>query len=438
MTLSRRVLLAAASAALPAARASSAAPTASLGCPAVAGSGRLQFVANSFPALAHVAAIAEGCARPGLQVVFKLTPNARVETEQAFGAAGRSPFDAALVSMAVFANLYARRQLQPLDDLVQKFGPRYRLEEKMLVRVDGRVMAIAFLQNTQTLYYRGDLFARHRLAVPTDYVQMVQAAAVLQRQEPAIAFPIAQGFAKGFDCGTEFVNILASLGGRVFEPGSAQPAFHGALGVEAVGVMRSLLPYMTPNLLASNADDVVNQFQQGKAAMGVLWASRAARMDDAAASRVVGLMQFAAAPAARPGGRTAAHLWWDAAVLPRNNPAQREATFQVLMEGLSEEAVRRGNGLGIWVRSVYEPGRFGTGVALSQQAGAPVWPSEPFFGLAHGEIGKLLPEALVGQRTPKSVLEAAAAAYRRAAAEKGYLGSAVAAVAAVKSSGAGA
>jgi hypothetical protein len=83
--------------------------------------------------------------------------------------------------------------------------------------------------------------------------------------------------------------------------------------------------------------------------------------------------------------------------------------------------VKTGNDLGIWVRSVYSPGRFGTGVALSQRAGAPVWPSEPFFSLAHGEVGKLLPEALAGERTPQAVLDAAAAAYLRSATEKGFI-----------------
>ena len=417
MTLRRRSLLWAA-AAMPAAASQSALAQ---GCEGVPGSGEVHLVGNSFPAVAHMARVAEGCTRPGLRVVFKLTPQASVDTEQAFGAKGRSPFDAALVSMAVFANLYSRRQLQPLTDLVQRFGRQYRLEEKMLVRVDDEVMAIAFMQNTQNLYYRADLLAKHLLAVPTDYAQMLQAAAVLQRHEPSINFPIAQGFAKGFDCGTEFANLLASLGGRFFQPGSARPAFNNELGVQAIDTMRSVMRYMTPNALASNADDVVNQFQQGKAAMGVLWASRASRMDDAASSKVVGLMQFAAAPAVLPGGRSAAHLWWDAAVLPRNNPRQREATFHVLMQALSEATVKSGNDLGLWVRSVVRPGRSGTGVALAEKAGAPVWPSEPFFSLAHAELGKLLPDALVGNRRPRAVLDSAAAAYERSATEKGFI-----------------
>ena len=391
-------------------------------CPANVAQGEINVIGNSFPAISHVARVAEACSRPGLKVAFKLTPLARIETEQAFASAGFSAFDAALVSMGTFSNLYARRQLQPLGDLVARHQQRYAIEERMLVRVDGEVMAIAFMQNTQNLYYRTDLFAKHRLTVPTTYTELRAAARVLQRDEPAIAYPIAQGFAKGFDSATEFVNLLAAGGGRCFEPGSAQPAFHGTAGVQAIDTMRSLLPYMTPNALASNADDVVNQFQQGKAAMGVLWASRAARMDDPTASKVAGRMQFAAAPAVHAGGPSAAHLWWDALVLPRNgNAARRDATFQVLMQALSADAVRAGNDLAIWVRSAYVPGRFGGGVALAQKAGAPQWPAEPFFSLAHGEIGKLLPDALAAQRTPQAMLNAAAAAYRQAAAEKGYL-----------------
>ena len=95
------------------------------------------------------------------------------------------------------------------------------------------------------------------------------------------------------------------------------------------------------------------------------------------------------------------------------------------MEGLSEAAVRSGNDLALWVRSAYVPGRFGAGLALAQRAGAPVWPSEPFFSLAHGEVGKVLPEALTGIRSAQAALDDAAMAYTRAATDKGYLRPAV-------------
>jgi len=396
------------------------APLALAACPDIKGQGEVSFIGNSFPAVGHVARQVEACARPGLKVTFKLTPQAREETERAF-AAGRSPFSGAAVSMGEFVKLQSLGQLQPLTDLVEKYRARYRLEDPMLIRVNGQVMAVAFIQNAQNLFYRKDLFDKHGLKVPATYAEMMQAAATLKAKEPGLEYPIAQTFAKGWDGATEFTNLLAGFGGRFFKPGTAQPAFNDEAGIKAVELMRQMTRFMTPNYLASNSDDVMNQFQQGRAAMGVLWASRAARMDDPAASKVVGKMAFAAAPATVPGGKTASHLWWDGVVMPRNSTADRELAFQVLMEGLDEEAVKAGNDSAIWIRSVYKPTRFGTGVAAAAKAGAPVWPSEPFFSLAHAEIGKVLPEALTGALSPKAALDAAAQAYLKVAAEKGFV-----------------
>jgi ABC-type glycerol-3-phosphate transport system substrate-binding protein len=401
-----------------------AAPLAAAAAPACQGlglQGQVDLVANSFPAMQHLARLAEQCSAREFKVRVKLTPQVQNETELAFASAGRSPFDAAVVSQGVFSTLYSRNHLHPLTDLVRRLGPRYALEERMLVRMNGEVMAIAFMQNTQHLFYRADLFERHGLAVPTSYPEMLACAKVLKAREPGVANPIAQTFAKGWDLATEFTNLLPSLDGRFFEPGSAEPAFQGAAGVEAVALLRAMLPYMTPNALASNSDDVMNQLQQGRAAMGVLWASRAARMDDPAASRVVGKIAFAAAPAARPGGRSASHLWWDGVAMPRNGRGNRDAVFHVLMQMLGSEAVEQGQSLAIWVRSNYRPGRTGVGVQLAHAAGAPVWPGEPFFSLAHSQLGRVLPDALAGLRSTPEVLAGAARAYRAAAIEKGFI-----------------
>jgi hypothetical protein len=41
--------------------------------------------------------------------------------------------------------------------------------------------------------------------------------------------------------------------------------------------------------------------------------------------------------------------------------------------------------------------------------------------LAHAEVGKVLPDALKGERSPRDALAAAAAAYASTAADKGFL-----------------
>jgi hypothetical protein len=90
------------------------------------------------------------------------------------------------------------------------------------------------------------------------------------------------------------------------------------------------------------------------------------------------------------------------------------------VQGLSIESMRAGNDLAIWVRSGWRPGRAGNAVALAQAAGAREWPGEPFLSLAHVEIGKVLPEALTGERSVQSALDAAASSYRKSAIEKGF------------------
>lgn len=383
--------------------------------------GTINIVGNSFPALQHIAKEMEACTQGGVKVQFKMTPEARKETEEAFASSGKSVFDAAVVSGGVFASLQGKGQLQPMTDLVQKYRDKYKLEDRMLVRSGNEVMAIAFMQNAQNLFYRKDLFDKHGIAVPRTYPEMLAAAKVLKEKEPSIEFPIAQTFATGWDSATEFTNLFAGFGGQFFQAGTARPAFNSAAGVQAIELMKAMTAYMTPNYLASNSDDVMNQFQQGKAAMGVLWATRAARMDDPAASKVVGKMEFTAAPAVVAGGKAATHLWWDGVVMPRNQTADRETAFQVLMESLDAETVSRGNDLTIWIRSNYKPTRFGGGVTASANAGAPVWPSQPFFGLAHTELGKVMADALSGRSTPQDALDRAAAAYTKAATEQGFI-----------------
>lgn len=390
-------------------------------CSPIAAKGEVNVVAPAFPSTQHLAKEMESCGSGNLKVTVKVTPDARVETERAFGSDGKSAFDGAVISGGVYSNLVSKGQLQPMTDLVAKYKAKYKIEDNMLVKSNGQVMAVAFQQNAQNLFYRKDIFDKLGLKVPTTYDEMLQAAAVIKAKEPGIEFPIAQTFSKGFDISAEFVNMFVGFGGQMFKPGTAQPAFNSEAGIKTIELMKSMSQFMTPNYLASNSDDVMNQFQQGKAAMGVLWASRAARMDDPAASKIVGKMEFAAAPAAVAGGKSATHLWWDGVAMPKNLAGDRDAVFQVLMDGLDEDSTKAGNDLTIWIRSVYKPTRFGTGVTLSMKAGAPIWPTEPYLGLATGEIGKLVPEALGGAMTPKQALDAAAANYVKAATEKGFI-----------------
>jgi hypothetical protein len=144
-------------------------------------------------------------------------------------------------------------------------------------------------------------------------------------------------------------------------------------------------------------------------------------MDDRTESKVVGLIEFAAAPKGTADGPPATTLWWDGYVLPRNMDGDPDLAFQVMMEGLKEEVVKKHNDVALWLRSVYQPGPFAVGVTASVQAGALSYPMQAQATLAHTAIGEHIDAFLRGTDTAKNALAAAEAAYTKLAREKGYV-----------------
>jgi ABC-type glycerol-3-phosphate transport system substrate-binding protein len=146
--------------------------------------GEVNIIGNSFPALAHIAKEMETCSQNGVKVQFKMTPNARTEIEQSFAVSGPVAFEAAVVSSGVYSGLNAKGQLQSMTDLVAKYKTKYKIEDSMLIKVNGEVMAIAFMANAQNLYYRKDLFDKHGIKVPTTYPEMLAAGKMLTKNPP--------------------------------------------------------------------------------------------------------------------------------------------------------------------------------------------------------------------------------------------------------------
>ena len=70
-------------------------------CGEISGKGDINIVGSSMPSVLHLAKEMETCNRGGVKVAIKITPEARVETERAFGSDGKSAFDAAVISGGV-------------------------------------------------------------------------------------------------------------------------------------------------------------------------------------------------------------------------------------------------------------------------------------------------------------------------------------------------
>jgi len=309
--------------------------------------------------------------------------------------------------------------IRPLDDLVAKYGGH--LQPNQLIKVDGKIMAVAMMVNTQHLMYRKDILDGAGIAPPTSWDEIYAAAAKLKAG--GMDTPLGATMKSGWNLAQEFVNMYPGKGGSLFGEGNAASVNNDA-GVAALQTMKEGMQYMDPEVLVSDSTYVQQQFQQGKIAMANLWASRAGAMNDAAESTVVGKVAMAAAPTAMEGGAPATTLWWDGIVIAKNiTDEEADAAFRVAMEGLDEDMVKANNDAAIWLVKGFEPGPLSEGAIATATAtpAAPAYPSTTRMGLMHTALGNEIPAFMTGERDAVATLAAIEEAYTTAAKEAGVV-----------------
>lgn len=322
------------------------------------------------------------------------------------------------VSNGTLTPLMNAGTIRPLDDLVAQYGQH--LAPNQLIRVNGEILAVAMMVNTQHLMYRSDIFADLGIEVPTTYAQVLEAAATIQ-DAGVVDYPLGATLMSGWNIAQDFNNMFLGFGGE-FVNDDNTPAVNSPAGVQALEMIKALTEYMDPEYLTSDSTYVQQQFQQGKIAMANLWASRAGAMNDEAESQVVGLIAGAAAPQAIPGGIPATTLWWDGIVIAANiTDEQAEAAFRVAMEGMDTEMVTANNDDAIWLIDGYVPGPLAEGAVATAMGNPPAYPSTTQMGLMHTAIGNNVADYLTGAKDAVSTLEAIEADYTTAAEEAGLL-----------------
>jgi ABC-type glycerol-3-phosphate transport system substrate-binding protein len=308
--------------------------------------------------------------------------------------------------------------IRPLDELVAKYGQN--LQDNQLIRVDGKIMAIAFDVNAQHLMYRKDIFDQLGIAVPKTYDEVLAAAKKIQGAK-VVQYPLGGTFQSGWNLGEEFVNMYLGFGGSFFDADN-KPTVNNDKGIKALEMLKALSQYMDPEYLVSDSTYVQQQFQQGKIAMANLWASRAGALNDPSQSKVVGKIAMAAAPAAYEGGKPATTVWWDGITIAKNiSDEQADAAFRVAMEGLDGEMVKAHSEDVIWLIKGYTPGPLAEGAAQSAAAGAPAYPANTAMGAMHTALGNHVADFLTGKKSAEQTLADIEAEYTSAAKEKGFL-----------------
>jgi len=396
-----------------------AASTAFADC-GIEGAGSVRILSNDFEALRVVNDVALACATADVTV----TANATAEHKNIQGPAltvNPAEYTVAVVANNSIVPLLNDDLIRPLDDLVAKYGAS--LQPNQLIKIDGKVMAIAFMGNGQHLFYRKDILEKAGVAVPTSYEDLLAAAQKI-KDAGLMEYPLAASDKPGWDLAAEFVNMYLGTGGEFFAPGSAELAIDNDNGRKVLETMRAMTGFMNPDYLTYDANELNKVWDAGNVALMNQWGSLAgAAIDPATANPdVAANTAFAAAPTIGGGTIPAAALWWDGFTIAKNISDEDAAvSFQAMVKGISPETVAAHPQAATWLVAGFQPGPTAVGVIDNAKAGARAYPMQPYMGLLHTALSAELADFIAGKEDADQALADVKAAYDAAAKEGGFL-----------------
>lgn len=391
--------------------------TAAADCGIAAGSVRI--LSNDFEALRVVGAGALECASDTVRVTHNATSEHKNIQSPAL-TISPAEYTVAIVANNSAVPLIDEGLIRPLNDLVAQYGQS--LQPSQLITIDGAILAVAFMGNSQHLFYRSDLLDQVGLGVPETYDELLVAAEAI-RAAGLLEFPIAAGTKPGWDLGAEFVNMYLGTGGEFFEPGSAQLAIDNENGRMVLDTLRAMTGYMQPDYLTTDAGEMNKLWDAGQVAFVNQWGSLAgAAIDPETANPdIAAVTGFAATPRLGDGTLPSAALWWDGFTIARNiSDEDAAASFQAMVHAISPERLAN-NTAATWLVAGYEPGPSAVGVIANAMGGARGYPMQPYMGLLHTTLSTELADFIAGTEDAEQAMADIAAAYDAAARAAGFL-----------------
>ncbi|UWQ15108.1 extracellular solute-binding protein [Aliiroseovarius sp. M344] len=381
--------------------------------------GNVSIVGNEFPAIHTVANGAAQCT--GGEVKSNLTAD-----HQKINVAGMqgnpAEYSSAIIANSSVVALMNEDVIRPLDDLVAEYGQD--IPKNQLITIGGKVMAVAFMANAQTLAYRKDVLAEIGADVPSTYEDVLAAAEKI-RAAGISQYPVGGAYAAGWNLAEEFVNMYTGHGGEFFVPGSAEVAINNEQGVAALEMMKALTAYMNPDFLTHDSNATGAEMEAGNVMLMNMWGSRMGNLMDAEGAEEQVYSNITVGPPLTVGGGStpASTLWWDGWTVAKNvSDDDAVATFLAMKHGtspaiLNDETMSQA----VWMIEGYTPAPVNDGVFAAIAAGTRSYPMLPYMGLLHTALGDNLADFLLGKESAEQALADAEAAYTAAAKEKGFL-----------------
>ena len=259
--------------------------------------GTIQMVSHRYPALEYYAEKMR-TALPGTAVNTQLMPfDKALELITIAFSSKADTVDIVYASDATFLTFAKNGWLRPLDDLWAKYKTEFGLDdfpESVLktYRYDGKLYLLPHTLNVMLFFYRKDLLEQAGKPPPKTMAEYHALAKSLN--SPLRAGTIS--CLKPVDAGLNEAHwYMHTIGAGWFDD-KWHPIFNGPRGVQAIEAMKEVTHYAQQGFSAAANDECMIALQQDTAAMGLQWATRAKAMDDPNKSRVVGKIDWVAAP----------------------------------------------------------------------------------------------------------------------------------------------
>lgn len=390
--------------------------TASADCGIETGSVRL--LSNDFEALRVVGNAVKECENGSVKVELDQTTEHKAIQVPAL-TTDPAAYTVAVVATNSIVPLLGEDLIRPLDEYVEKWGQD--LLPHQLIKVNGKIMAIAFLANGQHLFYRSDILSENGIEVPKTFDD-IRAASQKLRDAGVLDAPFGTEYLPGWGLAAEFVNAYLGTGADFFDPETAELAIGGEAGIETLERMKAFTEHMRHDYITDDSSTLIPLWKEGELAMMFAWGSRARELMDAESNPTADVTAIAAMPAAVEGGAPAAALWWDGFTIAKNiSDEDAEASFRAMVYGIRPEMIAENRDVAVWLAKGYEPTKTAEGVAANISAGARPYPMLPYMGLLHSALGENLGDYMQGLESAEQALADVEAAYNAAARESGYL-----------------
>lgn len=380
-------------------------------------------VSHRHPALEYYTAkMQEIGGAEGVEVDARLMPiDKAFELATITLSAGDDAIDILYVNDTALKRFADKGWLLPLNDLWEQYRDEYSFDDfpesvMQSLSLDGDIYAVPFLSNTMMFFYRRDLFEEAGVEPPETIERYAELAE--QFNSPRMAGTITS--LKPVDAALNEAHWYMNAIGDGWFDDEYKPIFNNENGVRAIEMMKRIAQYAPPGFTAHANDESTINLQQGLAAMGIQWFTRAASMEDPEKSRVVGEIDWVAPP---EGGQRMAN---DGYAISKFSSADPEKLFKILATASDPENMRVA---AQWVlpprrslltdKDLQAKYRWYPAALNSLEVGQ-AFPALPEF-LEVGEIiTRRIQQAVTGEMEVQAALDLAAGETEEFLAERGY------------------